>query len=102
VGKPSEAALQARVLGRGKHLARPCSGNRFEKAGEGLRRINRTQPQRAFCGNGTADLQNGLASTRYTITTSSSTGTSLNQRRALAEGTVLPLATPLSQRPATM
>lgn len=43
----------------------------------------------------------GLASTRYTIATSSSTGSSLNQRSARADGNALPFATPLSQRPAT-
>lgn len=46
--------------------------------------------------------QNGLASTSQTITTRPTTGTSLNQRNVLDEGSRRPAAAPLSQRPLTM
>ena len=49
----------------------------------------------------TPRAQKGLASTSQTTATSSSTGTSLNQRSALAEGSARPASTPFSQRPAT-
>lgn len=44
--------------------------------------------------------QNGFVSTSQTIAASSSTGISLNQRRAVDDGSGRPLATPRSQRPA--
>src|SRR5690606_33064426 len=46
--------------------------------------------------------QNGFANTSHTTAISANSGSSLNQRSAVGEGSDLPFATPLSQRPATM